>query len=148
MIVTAHITINASKPTVWKAITDIRNAAGIIQGIQKVEILNEPARGLVGLKWRETRMYFDKPAAIDKWITEAVENSYYKTWAEMDGFIFLTTMTITESGSGILLESAHETRSEGIVAKIKSLPMVLFKGVLRKAIQQDLDDIKKAVEGV
>ena len=93
-------------------------------------------------------MYFDKPAAIDKWITEAVENSYYKTRAEMDGFIFLTTMTITESGSGILLESAHETRSEGIVAKIKSMPMFLFKGVLRKAIQQDLDDIKKAVEGV
>lgn len=148
MTVTAHVTINASKSAVWKAITDIPNAAGIIRGIQKVEILDEPSAGLVGLKWRETRMYFDKPAAIDKWITEAVENSYYKTWAEMDGFIFLTTMTITESGSGILLESAHETRSEGIVAKIKSLPMVLFKGVLRKAIQQDLDDIKKAVEGV
>ena len=148
MIVRAHVTINGSKPTVWKAITDMRNAAVIIQGIQKVEILNEPASELVGLKWRETRMYFDKPAAIDKSITEAVENSYYKTWAEMDGFIFLTTMTITESGSGILLESAHETRSEGIVAKIKSMPMFLFKGVLRKAIQQDLDDIKKAVEGV
>ncbi len=148
MTVTAHVTINASKSAVWKAITDIPNAAGIIRGIQKVEILDEPSAGLVGLKWRETRMYFDKPAAIDKWITEAVENSYYKTWAEMDGFIFLTTMTITESGSGILLESAHETRSEGIVAKIKSMPMFLFKGVLRKAIQQDLDDIKKAVEGV
>ncbi len=148
MTVTAHVTINASKSAVWKAITDIPNAAGIIRGIQKVEILDEPSAGLVGLKWRETRMYFDKPAAIDKWITEAVENSYYKTWAEMDGFIFLTTMTITESGSGILLESAHETRSEGIVAKIKSMPMFLFKGVLRKAIQQDMDDIKKAVEGV
>lgn len=127
--------------------TDIRNASAIISGIEKVEILDKPASGLVGLKWRETRMYFDKPAAIDKWITESVENSFYKTRAEMDGFIFLTTMTVSESGGGILLESAHETKSQGIMAKIKSLPMVFFKGMLRKAIQQDLDDIKKAVEG-
>ena len=55
-------------------------------------------------------MYFGKPAAIDKWITDAIENKFYKTRAEMDGFIFLTTMTISESGANIGLTSSMEPK--------------------------------------
>jgi hypothetical protein len=33
-----------------------------------------------------------------------------------------------------------------MAARLKSLPMGLFKGVIRKAILQDLNDIKSAVE--
>lgn len=146
MTVEENITINKNKTEVWTAITDIRHAAKIINGIEKIEILNEPENALIGLKWRETRMYFDKPSAIDKWITDAVENKFYKTRAEMDGFIFLTTISISENGDKVILTSSHETKSQGIIAKIKSLPMVLFKGMLKKAILQDLNDIKAAVE--
>ena len=146
MTVEAQITINKNKTDVWTAITNISNAADIIGGVEKIEILNEPASGYVGLKWRETRMYFGKPSAIDKWITDAVENKFYKTRAEMDGFIFLTTMTISESGDNVILTSSHETKSQGFIAKIKSLPMIFFKGMLKKAILQDLNDIKTAVE--
>ena len=146
MKVVAQITINANKTDIWTTITNIQNAAEIISGIEKIEILNEPLNGIVGLKWRETRMYFGKPAAIDKWITEVVENENYKTRAEMDGFIFLTTMSISETGGNITLTSSHETISQGIIAKIKSLPMIFFKGILKKAILQDLTDIKNFVE--
>lgn len=146
MIVEEHVTINKNKTEVWAAITDIRHASKIISAIEKVEILNEPENGLVGLKWRETRMYFGKPSAIDKWITDAVENKFYKTKAEMDGFIFLTTLSISESGDNIILTSTHETKSQGIIAKIKSLPMIFFKGILRRAILKDLNDIMTAVE--
>ena len=146
MIVEAQVTINGTKTAVWTVITNIRNASEIISGIEKIEILNEPANGLVGLKWRETRMYFGKPATIEKWITDAIENKFYKTRAEMDGFIFLTTMTISESGDNIRLTSSHETESQGIIARIKSLPMIFFKEMLKKAILQDLNDIKTTVE--
>ncbi|MBI3501610.1 MAG: hypothetical protein HY063_07435 [Bacteroidetes bacterium] len=146
MIVEAEITINGTNAAVWTVITDIRSAPEIISGVEKIEILNEPASGLAGLKWRETRMYFGKPAAIDKWITDAVENKFYKTRAEMDGFIFLTTMTISGSGNSMRLTSSHETQSQGIIAKIKSLPMIFFRGMLKKAILQDLNDIKTTVE--
>jgi carbon monoxide dehydrogenase subunit G len=146
MIVEAQITINSNKAAVWTAITNIRDAAEIISGVEKIEILNEPLNGLVGLKWRETRMYFGEPAAIDKWITDTIENKLYKTRAEMDGFIFLTTMTLSESGDNTRLASSHETKSQGIIAKIKSLPMIFFRGTLKKAILQDLNDIKTAVE--
>lgn len=146
MIVEEQIIINKNKTAVWAAITDIRYSAKIISGIEKIEILQEPENGLVGLKWRETRMYFGKSSAIDKCIIDAVENEFYETKAEMDGFIFLTTMTVSGSDDNVILTGSHETKSQGIIAKIKSLPMIFFRGMLKKAILKDLNDIKAAVE--
>jgi hypothetical protein len=146
MIVEAHVNINGSRAATWAAITDIENAAEIISGIEEIEIVEKPANGLVGLRWRETRMLFGKPATVEKWITDAAGNEFYKTRAEDSGFVFLTTVRISESNGGITVTSSHETRPQGIVAKVKSLPMFLFKGMIKKAILEDLNDIKSAVE--
>jgi hypothetical protein len=148
MIVEGHVTINGSKAAIWAAITDIENASKTISGIDKIEVLEKPANGLVGLRWRETRMLFDKPATVEKWITDAGENAFYKTRAEDGGFVFLTTMSISESSNGgMTLTSSHDSQPQGIVARFMSIPMRLFfKGVIKKAILQDLNDIKSAVE--
>ena len=146
MIVEAQVTIKGARAAVWAAITNIENASEIISGIEKIEIVEKPASGLVGLRWRETRMLFGKPATVEKRITEAAENEFYKTKAESDGFVFLTTKRISESGGGIRLTESHESRPQGIVKKLMSLPMFLFKGMMKKVILQDLNDIKAAVE--
>jgi hypothetical protein len=147
MLIEVQETINGSTAAIWAAMTNIENAAEIISGIDKIEILEKPANGLVGLKWRETRMLFGKPATADKWITDAVENEFYKTRAESDGFIFLSTTMISESDGGTTLTSIHDSRPQTIATKIMSIPMVLcFKGVAKKALLQDLNDIKSAVE--
>lgn len=146
MIVEAQVTINGSKAAIWAAITNIENASEIISGIENIEVLEKPANGLVGLKWRETRMLFGKPATAEKWITDAAENEFYTTRAEDRGVVYLTTMHISESGGDITLTSSHDSKPQGIIARLMSIPMVLFKGVAKKAILQDLNDIKSAVE--
>ena len=147
MIVEAQVTINGSKAAVWAAITDIENASAIIRGIVKIEVLDKPANALVGLKWAETRILFGKSATVEKWITDAAENEFYKTKAEDGGFVFLTTKSISEGSGGITLTESHESKPQGIVAKLMSIPMRLFfKGVIKKAALQDLNDIKAAVE--
>jgi hypothetical protein len=146
MIVEVQVAINGSKAAVWAAITNIENASEIISGIEKIEVVEKPANGLVGLKWRETRLLFGELATVAKWITDAAENEFYKTRAEDNGFVFLSTMSVSESSGGMTLTSSHETKPQGIVARIKSLPMFLFKGMIRKALLQDLNDIKSAVE--
>ena len=147
MIVEAQVTINGSKAAIWAAITNIENASEIISGIENIEVLEKPANGLVGLKWRETRMLFGKPATVEKWITDAAENEFYKTRAEEDGFVFLTTKSISESNGGMTLAESHESKPQSIVKKLMSVPMLfLFKGVIRKALLRDLNDIKAAVE--
>lgn len=147
MLVEAHVTVNGSKSAIWAAITDIENASEIISGIEKIEVLEKPASGLVGLKWRETRVLFGKPATAEKWITDASENEFYKTRAEDNGFVFLSTTSMSESSGGVTLTGSHESKPQGIVAKLMSIPMGLFfKGVAKKALLQDLNDIKSVVE--
>lgn len=146
MIVEAQVTINGSKAAIWAAITDIEKAAEIVSGIEKIEVVEKPANGLVGLRWRETRMLFGKPATVEKWITEAAENEFYKTRAEDSGFVFLTTKRISEGSGGMTLAESHESKPQSFKAKL-SVPMLfLFKGVVKKALLKDLNDIKAAVE--
>lgn len=147
MIVEAETTLRGSREAVWKVITDLEKAAELIRGIESIEVLEKPATGLVGLRWRETRILFGKPATAEKRVTSAVENEFYTTRAEDGGFVFLTTLRMSGDDGGITLTSSHVTEPHGFVARLMSIPMALFfKGVLRKAILQDLRDIKAAVE--
>lgn len=146
MLVDASITINASKAAVWAATTDIARFAELLSGVEKIEVVERPSTGLVGLKWTETRILFGKPATVVKWITEVKENEFYTTRAEQDGFVFITTNRLSGSDGNVVLTGIHETRPQGFAAKLKALPMVFFKGVIRKAILQDMNDIKAAVE--
>ena len=147
MIVEAQVNINGSKAAIWAAITNIENASETISGIENIEVLEKPANGLVGLKWRETRTLFGKSATVEKWITDAAENEFYKTKAEDGGFVYLTTKSISESNGGITLTETHESEPQGIVAKFLSIPMgLLLRGVAKKYLLQDLNDIKAAVE--
>ncbi len=93
-------------------------------------------------------MLFGKPATVEKWITDAAENAFFKTRAESDGFVFLTTTSISESSNGsFALTSSHDSQPQSIRARLMSIPMgLLFKGVAKKFILQDLNDIKSAVE--
>ena len=92
-------------------------------------------------------MLFGKPATAEKWITDAAENQFYKTRAEDMGFVFVSTMSLSENGGGVTLTSRHDSIPQGIVARLQSIPMALFfKGVVKKALLQDLTDIKSAVE--
>ena len=47
----------------------------------------------------------------------------------------------------MMLTSSHDSRAQSIVKRLLSGPMMfLFKGVAKKALLQDLNDIKSAVE--
>lgn len=146
MIVTAQVTIKGTAQAVFAAITDIGHAVEILSGVERTEILDRPAQGLVGLRWRETRLLFGKPATVEKWITEAVADRSFTTRAEDNGLVFITTHRLSARDGLITLIGIHDTRPQGLLAKLRYLPMVFFKGMIKQAILQDLNDIKRAVE--
>jgi hypothetical protein len=147
MLVDAEVAINGTRAAIWAAISNIEHSPEFISGIEKIEIVERPVSGLVGLRWRETRILFDKPATVEKWITDAVENESYSTRAESDGFVFLSTMRIAAGSGGCTLISAHDSIPQSFVARFLKGPMVyFFRGVIRKALLQDLNDIKAAIE--
>ena len=147
MIVEAEVNIDESREAIWAVVTDIENAAKTINGIEEVEILEQPENGLVGLKWRETRTLFGKTATEEMWITESVDNEFYKVRAESHGFIYISTVSISAQNGSNTLTMTHDSKPQGFMAKLMSIPMgFVFKSVARKAFLEDLNDIKTAVE--
>jgi hypothetical protein len=83
---------------------------------------------------------------VEKWITDAAENEFYKTKAEDGGFQFLTTKRISEDSGAMTLTESHESKPQSLKAKLSIPMLILFKGAIKKALLQDLNDIKAAVE--
>lgn len=147
MKITVQIQIDKSKEAVWSAISDIENSAQMISGIIKLTVLEKPMEGLVGLKWEETRKMFGKESSETMWITETVEGEYYCTRAVNQGAIYLTKMSVAETGTNMLLSTTFAGSSNSLFIKLLSSIMGLFvKKSMEKMLQADLIDIKRFIE--
>ena len=147
MKISTSTTINAPKEKVWGIITDFEHAPTTISAIEKVEILEQPESGLLGLKWRETRVMFGKSATEVMWITEAEENGFYQTRAESHGSIYKSRMTVADTDGGTELTMSFEGEPQTTGAKVMSALMgFMFKGATKKAVAKDLADIKAKAE--
>ena len=142
-----QVNIQGAKENVWRVITDIENSVNVIEGIQKVEVLEKPAQGLLGLKWRETRIMFGKTATEVMWITDVKENESYTTRAESHGAVYTTHLSVTPENGTSVLKMKFGAVSQTFGAKVMYATMGwMFKSATIKALQQDLEDIKAAAE--
>jgi hypothetical protein len=90
---------------------------------------------------------FGKTATEVMWITDAVNNEFYKTRAESHGCIYISTMRISPAGAGCTLTMTFDGRPQSLMAKMFSVIMGLFfKSALKKVCGEDLNDIKKVAE--
>ena len=142
-----EVPIHATREEIWKIITDIENAPDHISGIEKVEIHHHPGEELVGLKWTETRTLFGKTATETMWVTEAEQHHYYKTRAESHGAIYTSILRIEEKDGQTYLGMELSSAPQSLGAKFMATVLgPLFKGATKKALMQDLLDIKKLAE--
>lgn len=147
MNIAVDIEIEKPKEIIWSAITDIENCRNMISGIIDLSILSQPTEGIVGLKWRETRLMFGKEADEIMWITESVENEYYMTRAESHGSVYITKLSLTQTENNSILTMSFSGVAQTMTSKILSTCMAIFiKGSLKKALRNDLEDIKRHVE--
>ncbi len=148
MKIKTEITINAPKEKIWKVVTDFENSVNNISAIEKIEVLERPESGLVGFKWRETRIMFGKSATEVMWITDAVENEYYNTRAESHGSVYISTIAIAEQNGQSVLSMGFDGQPQTFGARVMGAIFgFMFKNATRKAIHKDLEDIKAVVEG-
>ena len=148
MNVSESIEIAKPKELVWTAITDIDNCEQFISAIERIEVLERPVSGLVGLKWRETRIMFGKEATEVMWITDSQPREFYNTQAESHGSIYKTTLLLEGKGDITTLTMTFRGEAQTFLAKILSACMGRFiRPSMEKALRQDLEDIKRYVEG-
>lgn len=147
MALKADVIIDGPIKDVWKKISEIEKSVEFISGIDKIVVLEKPDQGLVGFKWEETRTMFGKSAVETMWITKAVENDFYQTRAERPGIVYISTLRVSdqEGKTHLVMEFEAEFLSFG-TRMLGAIMGVFFNGVTRKALQQDLEDIKANVE--
>jgi carbon monoxide dehydrogenase subunit G len=147
MKIKVQIPIEGSPEEIWKVITDIENSPEVISGIDKIEILEQPKDGLVGLKWEETRTLFGRTATEIMWITDTQENQSYQTRADGPGVVYISRFDISEENGESILAMSFEGQSLSVGSRIMAAIMgVFFNSATKKAMEQDLQDIKAAVE--
>lgn len=148
-LITSHSTeIAAPTDAVWRVIADIRNAAHVITGIKEIQVLEEAAGpGIVGLKWRETREFMGRDAVEVMWITDACAPSFYETRAENHGSVYQSRLELEPTQTGTRLTMQFNCQPVTLGARILwVLTGWMAKTSLCKVIDQDLKDVKKAVE--
>lgn len=143
----AQILINASKEKVWEIISNIEGSAENISAIQNIEVHENPADGLVGFKWTETRIMFGKSATETMWITDASVNEFYQTRAESHGAIYTSKLMVSEQHGVTELTMRFIGEAQTFVSKLMSATLgAMFKNATKKALMKDLEDIKAAAE--
>lgn len=147
MEVSTSIEILKPKENVWKAITDIEDSAKMISSIIAIDVLEKPQVGFLGFKWQETRKMFGKEATEIMWVTDSLENEYYSTRAESHGSVYISRLSLSESGANTILTMSFSGEASSLIAKIISTLMsFIIKGSIEKELQKDLVDIKQYVE--
>ena len=148
MALKTDILIDASLDKVWSLISDIKGSPEFISGIDKVEILEQPAEGLVGLKWEETRTLFGRTATEVMWITDVEPGRFYKTRADGPNVVYISSLGLDEVDGKTRLTMQFESDISSLGTRILSAVMgIFFNGATRKAMEQDLKDIKAVAEG-
>ena len=140
--------VAAPPERVWAIVTDLERSPTVIQGIDRVERLDDGIGFGVGTRWRETRTIFGKEATEVMEIAAVEPGRSYVATANSRGMRYRTEVGVDPAdagGSRIWMSMAGE--AEGAVARVMGAVVgPLFRGATRKLLAKDLDDIAAAAE--
>lgn len=137
--------INAPVEKVFDVFSDITQIENRIEGITKIEILSDVTSG-VGTRWRETRMMFGREATEEMEISALTPNKSYEVVAESRGTKYHTIYTFTSQSDGTQVNMVFSGEAVSFAAKLMTPMAYLLKGTIRKALEKDMDELKKLCE--
>ena len=140
------ISINADRARVFQVFCDLENAPANIGGITKLEVLAGPAQLNLGTRWRETRKMFGQEATEEMWVTAFEQDTSYVVEAESRGTHYRSEYRFTPDGSGTSVLMTFEGTPVSFGARVAGVIGGLFVGTAKKALHQDLVDLKRACE--
>jgi hypothetical protein len=146
MKVTATKEILSTIENVWSIVTDFENSSSRIKAIKKTTVLNRPTSGFIGLKWQETRVMFGKEATETMWISDCRLHEWFESKALNSGCEYTTRFALSKTENGVLLEMSFKAKPLTFAAHLFAPLSFLFSGMIKKAFESDLADLKFAIE--
>jgi len=135
--------IQAPIESVFETVAHIENFERVAPDIIRIEFLSENKTG-VGARFRETRRMGKREASTELEVTEYVPNERIRIVADQGGTIWDSVFTVEARPSGeVELVMVMEARAYRFLAKIMN---PLIKGMIRKAIEKDLEAVKAHCE--
>jgi len=135
---TVSRTIDAPPDLVFKTISNISNYTKAVPDIVSIELLSDVETG-VGTRFREIRTMKGREATTELEVTEFVENDRIRFLADVGGTIWDTVYTVKSTGAQTGLELTMESRPYRFLPRLMN---PLMKGILRKALEKDMDCVK------
>lgn len=143
--VTVSREIAAPPEEVFRVFSDLHGCADRISGITRAEVLTDGPIG-AGTRWRETREMFGREHSEEMEITRFDPPHGYLVEAESCGCHYYTEFKFTPTGTGTRAEMSFRGEPVTLMAKLMMPIGQLFSGSLVRMIEQDLDDLKCAIE--
>ncbi len=138
-------TIRAAPERVFRISTDLENLARNISGIDRVEVLTEGPPG-EGTRWRETRTMLGKQATEEMWCTGFEPPRRFVVEAESRGMHYRSEFLFEPDGPGTRVTVVFAGRPLSRLAKLLAPLAAVMSGGVRKALERDLEDVKRLAE--
>ncbi len=145
MRIEVGVEVAAPQAQVFEVFADLGRAAERISGIERVEILTPGPVGR-GTRWRETRRMFGKEDTVELAITAFEPPRSYAVEAHSCGAHFRSEFRFEARPTGTAVTLTTVGRPVTLLARLLTPLSCLMKGSMRKALQKDLDDLKRAAE--
>jgi uncharacterized protein YndB with AHSA1/START domain len=137
--------IDAPLASVFALFTDLEQAAGRIAAITRLEVLTPGPVG-VGTRFRETRKMFGREHSEEMEITAFDAGHSYEVTCQSCGAEYRTLFRFTPEGAGTRVDLEFQTRALSLFAKLMKPLGFLMMGTMKKCMDQDLEDLKKAAK--
>ena len=143
IVVSKHIV--APIEEVFARATNLEQASEVIAGIEKIEMLSEGPVGK-GTRFRETRIKFGRKATEEMEIVAFEPPHRWALGAQSHGCSYHSEYMLEPKGQGTDLTLTFQARPLTLVAKIMSVFMKPMMKSMAKLCNQDLEDLKTAIE--
>lgn len=137
--------IGAPANATFAVIPDVNSWPVVISAIEKIEVLTPGPVG-VGTRFRETRQMFGRSATEEMTIAEIEPPTRLVLTARNHGVEYTTVHMIAPTDSGCRVTVSFEGKPVEMLARVMAFLMRPLAGHLKRALQQDLDDLKRALE--
>ncbi|MFM9959559.1 MAG: SRPBCC family protein [Phycisphaerales bacterium] len=139
--------INADPARVFVVSTNVPEFSKVVPSIKRIEVLTPGPVGK-GTRFKETRVMFGKEATETLEFTDFSPPSGYTIGCTSCGVRYATRFDIRAAPQGTDLTMTMDCQPVSLFAKIMGpITGALMKSAMTKALDGDLECIKKAAEG-
>lgn len=135
----------ADPATTFSLFTDLRTADQRVSGIKKLEVLTDgPIRK--GTRFRETRVMFNREATEEMEIADFQPGRSYTVVCDSCGARWTSRFEFHPDSAGTRVSLDLRCEAISFFAKLMSPLAGLFAKSVKKCIEQDMEDLRKAIE--